>query len=104
MEIHFSRNCDVTRAKNFTLFEIARVLVRFNHGASFIINPAEVSDFSRIYRPQFPTTDKAGARTSNPSTSFRRKREKGQKLQFSMYARPRYFEVFPLVEGSGESK
>jgi hypothetical protein len=38
MEIHFSRKRDAKRAKNSTRFEIVRMLVRFDHVASFIMN------------------------------------------------------------------
>jgi hypothetical protein len=39
MEIHLSGNCDLMREQEtLRLFEIARVLVRLNHVASFIVN------------------------------------------------------------------
>jgi hypothetical protein len=38
MEMRFSRNCDLMRVKNSPLFEIALVLVRFDHTARSIIN------------------------------------------------------------------
>jgi hypothetical protein len=34
----FSQKCGVMRVKNSPLFEIARVLVRFDHVASVIVN------------------------------------------------------------------
>jgi len=54
MELRFSGKCNVTRAKALRLFEIARVLVRFNHVASFIA-----------------FKDKAGARVSAPGCGLR---------------------------------
>jgi len=38
MEIHFSRKRDAKRAKSSPRFEIVRMLVRFDHVASFIMN------------------------------------------------------------------
>jgi hypothetical protein len=37
-KIRFSGKCNVMRGKNKRLFELARMLVRFDHVASFIVN------------------------------------------------------------------
>jgi hypothetical protein len=38
MELGFSGKCDVMRVETSPFFELARVLVRFDHLASFIVN------------------------------------------------------------------
>jgi hypothetical protein len=38
LEPRFSEKCDAMRVKTLSFFELARVLVRLDHVASFIVN------------------------------------------------------------------
>jgi hypothetical protein len=56
MEIRFSGKCGAMRAKTSPFFEIAPVLVRFDHVASFIVN-ANHSVVRSAAKLSFPLLD-----------------------------------------------